>query len=54
MKKVLRPDSTHNPPPPPEILEELAHLLAGPDGTVELTPDGWVYENPYGSREEKP
>ena len=45
MKKILKP-SEINGPVPPEILEEIAQLLAGPNGHYELTPDGWVYENP--------
>jgi len=41
--KIIVPDK--NNPPSPELLEEIARLLAGPGGTVELTPDGWVYKN---------
>lgn len=45
MKKILKPRGDC----PPETLEEIARLLAGPKGTVEFTPDGWVYENPVGA-----
>jgi hypothetical protein len=37
MKKILRPHGAIAA----KELEEIAKLLAGPNGTVELTPDGW-------------
>ena len=45
--KILKPNEDINGPVPPEIVEEIARLLAGPDGHAQLTPDGWVYQNPY-------
>lgn len=43
MQKILKPQ---NDDCPPELLQEMALALAGPNGTTQLTPEGWVYENP--------
>lgn len=45
MKKILRVKGDV-PSEVQEEIRELAEILAGPNGTIELTPWGWVYENP--------